>query len=168
MEPAIVGQLRVESHGQDVPLPDGYRVAVDLGEHLHAVAGLLDPGRADEDRVQGLAFEVELRLERRKLATKRVTADTDIENPEMLPVQHDHSRTGAQHRPSTACELDERLAQTLPLHAKPDGGRLAARNYKCVDALEILPRTDLPYVDVEARQAFYVSLEAALQRKYAD
>ena len=32
---AVVGQLGVEGHGQDVALPHRHRMAVDLGQHLH-------------------------------------------------------------------------------------------------------------------------------------
>ena len=116
---------------------------------------------------QRRAFEQQLGLERRKLATERIAAHRDIEDAEMVTVQHDHSRTGAEHRLSARDEVDERLAKPLTLHAEPDGGGLATRNDQGIDVLEVRRRTDLPDIDVQPSD-LRVCLEPALEGEDAD
>src|SRR3954468_19818803 len=49
VHPRVLRQLRMERGHQDTALARQHRVAVVLGEHLDARAGLLDPRSADED-----------------------------------------------------------------------------------------------------------------------
>ena len=74
VQPALVGQLGVEGDGEHVALADGDGMAVDLREHLDVVAVLLDPGRADEDRVQRLAAESRSASKSRAGARRRCAA----------------------------------------------------------------------------------------------
>jgi hypothetical protein len=60
----VAGQLRVQRDGEHVALPDRHRVAVDLGEDLDVVAGVGDPRRADEHRVDVVAEHGQVGLER--------------------------------------------------------------------------------------------------------
>src|SRR3954452_21748055 len=53
----VAGELRVESRGKQVSLPNGDnptggRAVLDAAQHPHVAADLLDPGRADEDGVK--------------------------------------------------------------------------------------------------------------------
>src|SRR5207249_8767405 len=54
VDPRVVGQLRMERGDEHAPLPREHRVAVDLGQHLDAGTGVLDPRRADEHRAHRL------------------------------------------------------------------------------------------------------------------
>ena len=75
MQAAVVGQLGMEGHGEDVALAHRDGVAVHLGEHLHLVAVLLDPRRADEDGAQRPdPVELEVGLEAVQLAAEGVAA----------------------------------------------------------------------------------------------
>src|SRR5690349_22996434 len=76
VEPRVVGQLRVERRDEEPPLAREHRMPVDLGQHLHPRADLVDPGGADEDGAQRLRLPLDckIRLERRDLAAERVAA----------------------------------------------------------------------------------------------
>src|SRR5215203_3835290 len=52
----IVGQLGVEGSDQEASLPEQHGLAVQLGEHLDALAGALHPWRPDEDSPQRLVL----------------------------------------------------------------------------------------------------------------
>src|SRR2546427_7816425 len=97
----VVGQLRVERGDEEATLARKDRVPVDRGEDLDVRPDIRDPRRADEDRVHrlGLAFDVELRLEARDLTPEGVPHDLDVDEPEVVPVEHDHSGAGAEDGP---------------------------------------------------------------------
>ena len=71
------------------------RVAVDLGQHLHLLARVLDPRRADEDRPQRLVAQSahgDVGLEAAHLAPEGVAARLDVHQPEVRAVEHDQAR----------------------------------------------------------------------------
>src|SRR6266581_3756335 len=74
VQPRVVGQLWMERRDEEAPLPREHRMTVHLGEHLHVGPGVLDPGCADEHGPQRLRLAIQLQvgLERRRLATERV------------------------------------------------------------------------------------------------
>ena len=93
-------ELGVERDHEHVVLARGDDVPVDLGEHLDGLAVLVDPGRADEhraDRRSVDAGDLEVGLERADLAPERVAPAGVVGEPEVLAVEHDHPRAGAQH-----------------------------------------------------------------------
>src|SRR3954467_15875063 len=51
VQPRVAGQLRVERGDEEPTLAREHRPSVDLRKHLHARPDVLDPRRADEDRV---------------------------------------------------------------------------------------------------------------------
>src|SRR4051812_23415595 len=108
MQARVVGQLRVERGDEEPALARQHRAAVDLGEHLDAGADLLHPRRTDEDRGQRrrLAGDLELRLERRHLAPERVAPHGQVDEAEVLAVEHDHPGARAEDGP---VERSERL-----------------------------------------------------------
>ncbi len=55
------------------------------------------------------AGELELGLERRHLAAERVPADGDVDEPEMVAIEHDHPGAGAEDRPAK-----RRIASSRP------------------------------------------------------
>src|SRR4051794_28012825 len=121
----VVGQLRMERGDEDAPLPREDRMTVDLGQHLDVGASVLDPRRTDEDGAHGLVAvtDVEVGLERVHLAAEGVAAGRDVGEPEVLTVEHDHSRARAEDR---RLELAERLVEAVELHQARDRRRLAA------------------------------------------
>ena len=74
------------------------RLTVELGEDLHVVAGRVDPRRADEDAAQRLVFagQLEVGLEAGHLAAVRVAGDLDVDEAEMVALEHDQARAGAE------------------------------------------------------------------------
>src|ERR1700759_617156 len=54
VQPSVVRQLRMKRGDEEPALAREHRPAVDLGEHLDLRADVLDPRRADEDRVHRL------------------------------------------------------------------------------------------------------------------
>src|SRR5689334_17139402 len=115
VEPRVAGQLGMERGDEEPPLAREHRPPVDLCEHLDARPDLLDPGRADEDRAHGLvlAGHVEIRLERGHLPPERVAAHPDVDEPEVLAVEHDHPGAGAEDRP---LEAADRLVEAVQAH----------------------------------------------------
>ena len=51
MKAALVGELGMEGHGKDVPLPHRHRMTVHLGEHLHVLAVAFHPELTEERRL---------------------------------------------------------------------------------------------------------------------
>jgi hypothetical protein len=119
----------MEGDREHVALAHRDRMAVDLGQHLHLVAVFLDPGGADEDRVQGLALEVEFGLERPDLAAERVAPHGHVEQVEVIAVEHDQPGAGAERRVAGAHELAQRLGQRLALDPERHRGALAAGHH---------------------------------------
>src|SRR4051794_24758733 len=98
MQPRVAGQLGVEGGDEELPLAREHRVPVDLGEHLDVRPDVLHPRRPDEDRGQRcrLAGDSELRLEGGDLAPEGVPLHRQIDETEMLAVEDDHPRAGAE------------------------------------------------------------------------
>src|SRR5262249_38776737 len=94
----VVGQLRMERGDEHPALPREHRMAVVFGEHLLARPGVLDPRRADEDAAQRrlLAVDVEVGLEAVHLPPPRVSRNLEVDEPEVVAVEHDHPRARAE------------------------------------------------------------------------
>jgi hypothetical protein len=168
MQGQVTPQLGVEGDREDVPVANRDGVAIHLSEHLHAFPDLLHPWSPDKYGIERGALEREFGLEGRQLATERVATHLDVEYTEMIPVQHDHSRTGAKDRLAAPDEVDERLTKPLTLHPESNSRGLAAWNDQGFDALEIIRRADLTDFDVKASETLRVRLEAALKGQNAD
>src|SRR3954468_4964395 len=112
MEPRVVRQLRMECRDEEPALACEHRPAVHFGEHLDLRADLLDPRCADEDGAHGLvqAGHVEVGLERRHLAAEGVPPNLEVDDAQVLAVEHDHSRAGAEDRP---LEAPNRLVEAV-------------------------------------------------------
>src|SRR5215211_7768555 len=161
----------MEGDHQHVLLPRRDDVAVDLGEHLDAVAVLVDPRGADEHRAHRLAVDagdLEVRLERADLAPERVAPAGVVGEPEVLAVEHDHPRAGAQHGRAGADELTQRLGEPLALDPQRHRRRLAARDHEPVEPFEVGGHADLAHLGAEVAQHPRVRLEVALEREDAD
>src|ERR1700722_13681922 len=111
VEAGVVGQLGVKGDHEEAPLPRGHGMALERGEHLDPGADILDPRRPDEHCPQRRAQprELEIGLERGDLATERVAAHRDVDEPEVVAVEHDHAGAGAEHR---RLERADRVVET--------------------------------------------------------
>src|SRR4051794_33923482 len=114
VDTVVTAHLGVEGGRHQRPLPDsddstGGRPVADAGEHLDVRSGVLDPGGADEDRVDRLveSGEVEITLEGVHLPPEGVAPDGDVETAEGLLVgdavldpvgEHDHPGAGPEDR----------------------------------------------------------------------
>src|SRR5262245_6949707 len=167
VQTGVVGQLRMERRDEESALAGQDWMAVHLGEHLDFGPDLLDPRGADEDRAQrpALAGEVEVGLERGDLAPEGVPPYRDVDEAEMVAVEHDHPGAGAEHRP---VELAQRLVEAVEPHQARERGRLAARDDEPVEPVELLGDADLDNVGAEAPQHRRVLAEVPLHGKNAD
>ena len=171
MKAKVVGQLGMERGHEHVLLPRHHRVAVDLREHLHPVAGLLDPWRADEDRPQRLvpeALHVHVLLEAADLAPEGVAARLDVHQAQVRAVEHDQPGAGAEHRPPAAHEVPYGLLEAVGLDPHAHRRALAAGEDQPVEPIEVTGAPDLHGDRAEAPQRIAVGLEAALDCEHAD
>src|SRR4051794_30833874 len=115
VDPRVAGELRVECGDEEAPLARQHRMPVDLGQHLDARPRLLDPRGADEDGAQRplVAGDGEVGLERRDLTPEGVPTHGDVDEAEVVAVEHDHP--GA--RPEDGrLELPQRLVEAVEAH----------------------------------------------------
>src|SRR3954454_20089250 len=167
----LARDLGMERDHEHVALPRGDGMAVDGREDLDALARLVDPRRADEHRADGRAVDArdaEVGLEGADLAAERVAAAGVVGQAEVLAVEHDHPRAGAEHGRAAADELAQRLRQPLALDAQRHRGRLAAGHHEPVEPLEVTRHAHLARLGAELAQEAAVGLEVALQRQDAD
>ena len=125
-------------------------MAVVLGQDLDVRPRLLDPRRADEDAAQRLrlALDVEVGLEAVHLPAPRVPRDLEVDEPEVVPVEHDHPGARAE---IGAAELAHRLVEPVEPHQPHERRRLAARNHEPVEPVELLRLAHLDDVRAERR-----------------
>ena len=158
----------MEGDGENVPLANGNGVPIHLRQYLNVFADLLYPRSPNEDGIERSALEQQLSLEGRELPTERIAPHLDVEDTEMVPVQHDHSCTRAQDGLAARDEVDERLTKPLTLHAEADRRGLAARNNEAVEPVEVRGRAHLANVRAQLCQCLRVSLEPALEGEDTD
>src|SRR5215831_3185767 len=137
VQTGVVGQLRMEGRDEETALAGQDWMAVDLGEHLDVGPDLLDPGRADEDGAQrpALAGKLEIGLERGDLAPEGVAAHRDVDEAEVVAVEHDHPGARAEDGP---LELAQRLVEAVEPHQPHERRRLAAGDDEPVEPVELL------------------------------
>ncbi len=112
-----------------------------------------------------LPRELDVGLEAPHLAAVRIAVDDEIGQPEMLAIEHDHPRAGAEDRfPGLA----DRLVQSVELRETHDRGRLAAGDHETVDAFELLREPHLDDVRAKPAQHLRVLAKRALQGKHTD
>ena len=171
MQAVVVAELGVKGDRQQGALAGGDRLAVDGGEDLDAGAVLGDPRRADEDRAHGAALHVgepQVLLEGVQLAPERVALGDDVHEPQVVAVEQDEPRAGAEDRLAGGVERAQRLDQALALDAEGHGRRLAAGHDEPVEAFEVARRANLAHLGAQRAQDAGVRGEAALQGEDAD
>src|SRR5688500_12826511 len=92
----VVGQLGVERRDEKATFAHEHRLALVLREHFDACADVPHARCADEHSAQRLSLtrQLEVRLEARNLPPVRVAVDQQVDEPEMVAVEHDHPRAG--------------------------------------------------------------------------
>ena len=138
-----------------------------LGEHLDAGPDVAYSRRTDEDAVQrlGLAGELESRLEAGHLAPVGVPFDLEVGEPQVLAVEHDHPRAGAEDGP---VEAANRLLEPVETYEPHDRRRLAAGDDEPIETVELLGQADLDHLCAEAAQHARVLPKCSLHRQDTD
>ena len=109
--------------------------------------------------------QLEVGLERRHLPAEGVPADADVDEPEVVAVEHDHPGAGAEHR---LPELADRLVEAVEAHQPRERGRLAARDHEPVEPVELLGLAHLDDLRAEPAQHRRVLAEVALHGENTD
>ena len=112
-----------------------------------------------------LALELEVGLEARHLPAVGVAVDLDVDEAEVVAVEQDHPRAGAEHRRR---EPADRVLEPVEAHQPHDRRRLAARDDEAVESLELLGLPHLDDLRAEPAQHRRVLAEVPLQREDAD
>jgi hypothetical protein len=133
----------MERREEQASLSHEHRLAVELSEHIDVCTRVADSRRPDEHPVHRsfLPRELDVGLEAPHLAAVRIAIDHEIGQPEMLAVEHDHPRAGAEDRFPV---LADRFIEAIDPRQAHDRGRLAAGDHETVEAVELLRE---PYFD---------------------
>src|SRR5262245_2171459 len=166
VDTCVVRELGMEGSDEEAALPEQNGLAVELGQHLDVAADVRHAGRTDEDaskrRVLG---QVEIGLEAEHLAPVRVARDLDVDEPEVVAIEHDQARARAEHR---LLEAPDRLLQAVEPHQAHERCRLAAGNDEPVQPLELLGLAHLDRLRTEPAQHRRVLAEVPLEGEDAD
>src|SRR5262245_30293005 len=167
VQPRVVGELRMERGDEEATLACEHRPAVDLGEHFDAGPDLVDPRRANEHRPDRhlLAAHGQVRLERRHLTSERVSPDREVDQAEVIAVEDDHARAGAEDR---ARELRDGPVEPVEAHQPHERGGLTAGDHEPVEAVELLGLPHLDHVRVELAQHPRMLAKVPLHGENAD
>ena len=117
-------------------------------------------------RQRGLvAAELEVGLEAGDLTAVRVARDLDVDQAEMLAVEDDQARAGAEDR---LLEAADRVLEAVEAHQAHEGGRLAAWHDEPVEPLELLRLAHLDRLRAEPPQHGRVLAEVPLESEDTD
>src|SRR5918995_7090650 len=163
----VVGQLRVERREQEATVTDEHRLAIVLREHLDVGADLAHAWRPDENAAQlvFIPLDVEVGLEARDLAPVGVSVDDEIDETQVVAVEHDHPSACAEHG---SLEAADRLVEPVEPHQAHERRRLAAGNDEPVEPVELLRLAHLEDVCPESAQHRHVLAEVPLEGEDAD
>ena len=109
--------------------------------------------------------KIQVGLEARHLAAVGVAVDLDVDGIEVVAVEQDHPRAGAEHG---AGELPQRLLEPVQAHEARDRRRLAAQDDQAVEPVQLLRKTHLDRLGAELPQHRRVLAEVALHCEDAD
>src|SRR6185503_15619143 len=96
------------------------------------------------------------------LPAEGVPARADVEQAEVIAVEHDQAGAGAERGHAAANEVPERLRQPLPLDAEGHRGGLAAGDDERVEPVEVLGGAHDAGLRAEPLEHAGVRLEVAL------
>ena len=171
MQAGVIGELRVEGDGEQVPVTNCHRVAIDFGQDLHRGAVLLHPGGADEDGANWLfaqALDAQVLLEALALASEGVAAAAVVADAEVIAIADDHARAAAEDRPSGRGVSANRVIQAVAGHSLADRGRFPARDHEAVEPLQLLGGAHLAGLGLKRIEHQTVRLEVPLDREDPD
>ena len=112
-----------------------------------------------------VSFEREIGLEARRLPAVGVPLHLDVHEPEVVAVEDDHARAGAEDRP---LELRDRRVEPVEAHEPHERRRLAAGHDEPIEAFELGGLAHLHDVRAQPPQHRRVLAEVALHREDAD
>jgi len=115
----------MERRRDDAAVAHEHRLAFVLGENFHVPSGHTHARGTDEDAAQRSAFagERKISLEARDLAAVGVSIHLDVDEPEMVAIEHDHAGTRPQDR---TLERADRLVEPIQAHEAHKRRRLTA------------------------------------------
>src|SRR5262245_20328993 len=163
----VVRELGVEGSDQEPALPEEHGLAVELCQHLDAVARAGHAGRPDEHASEGRVIprQVEVGLEAEHLAAVAVARDLEVDEAEVVAVEDDQSRAGAEHG---LLEAPNRILEPVEPHQAHERRRLAARDDEPVKARELLRLAHLDRLRTEPPQHRRVLAEVSLHSEDSD
>src|SRR5262245_16894660 len=163
----VVRQLGVEGSDQEPALPEEHGAAVELGEHLDIVAGHAHARGTDKHASEGLVLsgQVEVRFETEHLPAVRVARDLDVDESEVVAVEHDQARARAENR---LLEARDRLLEPVEPHQARERRRLATGDDEPVEPLQLLRLAHLHHLGAEPPQHCRVLAKVPLESEDAD
>jgi hypothetical protein len=163
----VVRKLGMEGSDQEAALPEEHGLPVELREDIHAGAGGDHARCADEDAAQGsvLAGQVEVGLEAEDLPAVRIARDLDVDEPEVVAVEHDQAGARAENR---LLEASDRFLEAVEAHQAHERRRLAPRDDEPVEPRELLRLAHLDRLRTEPSQHRRVLAEVPLQGQNTD
>ena len=100
MDAEVVRELRMKRGSEYAPVADEHRIAVQLPSTSTSTPRSRTRGARMKTPGSGVVSrELDLRLEAPHLAPVCVPVDLEIDEPEMVAVEHDHPCAGTEHRP---------------------------------------------------------------------
>ncbi len=96
--------------------------------------------------------ELDVGLEGAQLAAERVARGADVEQAQMIPVEHDHARARAKHWRAAPSQLAERVGEALALDPERHHRRLPAGNDQRVEPFQVGGHANLDPARAERRQ----------------
>src|ERR671914_931579 len=140
MKSRVVRELGMEGAGQKAPLANDDGMALVARQHLGPGAVVLYPGGADEhgpQRVWTEPLDLEILLEALALAAEGVSACDHVPEAQVLAVEHDHPRAGAEDRATGFREALDGPVEPVTGKRLGDRRRLAAGYHETVEILEL-------------------------------
>src|SRR5262245_35565732 len=157
----------MERGEQEPPIAHEHGLAVERAHHLDTRSEAPDARSPDEHTAKRkvVTDQSDVRLEALHLPPERIPIDDEVDDVEVLAVQHDHPRAGAE---DGAVEPADRVVETVQLREAHDGRGLATGDDQAVETLELLGQTNLDHLGTEQSKRGRMLAERALQREDAD
>ena len=177
METRVIGKFRVEGSGHRSSLANSYGIGSLGGENFDAFTHVRDLRSADENHLERHFFQFALKISDELSFANRaidltpvcIATDSDVERTQSglggvlnLGGQQDRSGAGAEGR-LRAHKIPE-LLETLLSKKLQKCPRLASRNHKAIDVVELLRFSNQDYLGTEFFKAAAVGVEIPLQR----
>jgi hypothetical protein len=135
----IITQFWMEGDDEYRPFTRSYAVTFDLSKNFDTWPVLRDPRSADEDSVDGAAVysDLERRFEAPNLTAERVPLGADVDDPQVLAVEHYQPGAGPEDRFAGGVESSERVSELFALNSESDCRRLSTWKHEAVEAIEV-------------------------------